>query len=280
MSEVPGDRPRGRPRPPRPDRQPRHRSGSSSSERPSDRPSERSEPGGRDDVVYGRNPVREAMIGRRRVHRLLVSERAASTDFVTAARCPVEVLEVEALTAIAGSEDHQGVVARVDRYPYVDAASLLAEREPLIVALDEVTDPQNLGAIVRTAECVGATGIVLPEHRSASVTAAVCKASAGAVEHVAIARVRNLSDWIGEAKGPHLWAFAADLVDAVPYTTVDLTGGIILVVGAEGRGVRPRVRAACDGALRLPLAGRIESLNASVAAGILLYEARRQRDAT
>jgi 23S rRNA (guanosine2251-2'-O)-methyltransferase len=237
-------------------------------------------PGSDGDVVYGRNAVREALRGRRRVHRLLVSDRAASLELVASASCPVEVLDGDALTSIAGSEDHQGVVARVDRYPYVDAESFLASDRPLIVALDEITDPQNLGAIARTAECAGATGIVLPEHRSASVTAAVCKASAGAVEHVGIARVRNLADWIAEVKGPRLWAYAADLEGALPYTRADLADGAILVIGAEGRGVRPRVLAACDAAVAISMAGRIESLNASVAAGVLLFEARRQRDSS
>lgn len=231
----------------------------------------------RDDLVYGRNPVREALAGRRRVHRLLVSDRTASLDFVRAASCPHEIVTPERLTELAGSEEHQGVVARVERYPYARADSLTATERPLIVVLDEVTDPHNLGAIARTAECAGATGLVLPEHRSASVTGAVCKASAGAVEHLSIARVRNVADWIESVKGPDLWVYAAELDGSTPYVQADLSGGIVLVVGAEGKGVRPRVRAACDGTLALPLAGRIGSLNVSVAAGVLLYEAVRQR---
>lgn len=273
MNEHPADRPRGRPGPFRP----RGSRGPVTPEAPG-RGLE--PPAARDDVVYGRNAVAEALRGRRRVHRLLVSERAATIEFVTSAPCPVEVLEAAALTTIAGSEDHQGVVARVDRYPYADAGSFLIVDRPLIVVLDEITDPQNLGAIARTAECAGATGIVLPEHRSASVTAATCKASAGAVEHVPIARVRNLADWIAEVKGPRLWAYAADLGDALPYTQADLTDGTILVIGAEGRGVRPRVLASCDAVVGVPMAGRIGSLNASVAAGVLLFEARRQRGAS
>lgn len=253
------------------------RPGARRRERPVGREGRRRDAPG-DDVVYGRNAVREALRGPRRVHRVLVGEASSALGFLVSPGCPVEVVAGDVLSSVAGSDEHQGVVARVDPYVYADAAAFLVAERPLIVALDGITDPQNLGAIARTAECAGATGVVLPEHRSASVTAAVCKASAGAVEHLAIARVRNLADWIERAKGPGLWVYAADLDDAVAYTGADLAGGIVLVIGAEGRGIRPRVRAACDAALALPLAGRIESLNASVAAGVLLYEARRQRN--
>jgi len=231
------------------------------------------------DVVYGVNAVREALRGRRAVHRVHVAERRAGLDFVAAAGVAAEVATDRALTALAGSDEHQGIVAETDAYPYVDAADLEAGAQTLLVALDEVTDPHNLGAIARTAECAGATGLVLPLHRSATVTPAVCKVSAGAVEHLPIARVTNLADWLGRVKGPRLWVYGLAIEASVDYTAADLTDGAVLVIGAEGRGLRPRVRQSCDEALRLPLHGRIGSLNASVAAAIVLYEALRQRTA-
>jgi 23S rRNA (guanosine2251-2'-O)-methyltransferase len=232
------------------------------------------------DVVYGVNAVREALRGRRAVRRLHVSERRAGLDFLAGAGVVPAVTTDRALTALAGSEDHQGIVAEADPYPYVDAAELVAGEHPLVVALDEVTDPHNLGAIARTAECAGASGLVLPVHRSATVTPAVCKVSAGAVEHLRIARVTNLADWLGRAKTPRLWVYGLALDASVDYTAADLAGGAVLVIGAEGRGLRPRVRQSCDEALRLPMHGRIGSLNASVAAAIVLYEAVRQRSTT
>ena len=213
-------------------------------------------------VVYGRNPVREALRGRRRVHRIW----AASGDWPGAANA-----SNEEIAALCGSDAHQGVCAEVDPYPYADAAELLARADPLIVALDEVTDPQNLGAICRTAEAVGATGVVIPERRSAEVTPAVCKASAGAVEHLPLARVRNLADFLADAKQSGAWAYGAAADATTRYTAVDWRGGVVLVLGAEGKGLRPRVAAACDGLVSLPLHGRIESLNVSATAAVLLY---------
>ena len=148
---------------------------------------------------------------------------------------------------------------------------------PLLVALDEITDPHNLGAIARSALCAGADGLILPRHRSASVTAAVCRASAGAVEHLAIAAVPNLADWLVRSRRAGLWSYATDADAGDRHVDADLADGTILVIGSEGRGVRPRVRAACDGAVRIPIQGPVGSLNASVAAAVLLFEARRQR---
>jgi 23S rRNA (guanosine2251-2'-O)-methyltransferase len=140
-----------------------------------------------------------------------------------------------------------------------------------------VSDPRNLGAVARSAEGAGASGIVLPSHGSARVTAAVCKASAGAVEHLPIAVVTNLARWLSEVKHADLWVYAAaGEADPAMWQT-DLSGGSVLVFGAEGKGLRPLVRKACDAAVSIPLLGRVESLNVSVAAAVLLYEARRQR---
>ncbi len=228
------------------------------------------------DHLYGRNPVREALRGRRRVREVLVTERAAAgVEWLAGA--PVRIVGGDEVAALAGSEDHQGFAAQVDPYPYADADEIAARERPLIIALDEISDPHNLGAIARSALCAGADGIVVPRHRSATVTAAVCRASAGAVEHLAIAVVPNLADWLVRSRRPGLWSFATDADAGDRHVDADLADGAILVIGSEGRGVRPRVRSVCDAAVRIPIQGPIGSLNASVAASVLLFEARRQR---
>jgi len=245
-------------------------------------------PGGRgapghstdDTVLYGRNAVEEALrAGRRRVHRVHATSGAAREPWLRNPGVPVAVVDAEEVARRAGSEGHQGVAAEVDPYPYADAAVLLRGPAPLIVALDEVQDPQNLGAICRTAECAGADGVVICERRAAHVTAAVAKASAGAVEHLAVARVRNLTDFLLSARDAGAWSYgAAAGEDAVPYTEPDYAGGVVLVLGSEGKGLRPRVAGACDALIELPLRGRIGSLNVSAAAAALLYGILHQRD--
>jgi 23S rRNA (guanosine2251-2'-O)-methyltransferase len=169
------------------------------------------------------------------------------------------------------------VVAEVDPYPYVEGSALLAEEDSLLVALDQVQDPRNLGAVCRSAEFAGAAGVAIPERRSAEVTAVACKTSAGAVEHLDIARVRNLADWLAEAKRAGYWIWGADAEAEAPPWAVDLSGPTVLVLGGEGKGIRPRVADACDGLVALPRRGRVESLNVSAAATALLVEAARQR---
>lgn len=227
--------------------------------------------------MYGRNPVEECLrAGRRRIRELWVTEGAAREPWLQGV--PHRVADAGEIADRAGSDAHQGVCARVDRYPYADAKALLRLEAPLLVALDEVQDVQNLGAIARTAECAGAAGLVIPERRSAEVTAAAAKASAGAVEHLSIARVGNLADWLIAAKDAGCWIYgAAAGKDAVPYTRPDYTGGCILVLGAEGKGLRPRVASACDELVALPLAGRMESLNVGAAAAALLYGILQRR---
>jgi len=212
-------------------------------------------------LVYGKRPVAEARRGRRRAHRVWRSPETPS----------------EELEQLCGSPDHQGVVAEVDPYPYADAGELLARPDALIVALDQVQDPRNLGAVCRSAELAGAAGVVVPERRSAAVTAVACKASAGAVEHLDVARVRNLADWLDEAKRAGCWIWGADAGAAQAPWDVDLRGPTVLVLGGEGKGIRPRVASSCDGLVALPRAGRLDSLNVSAAASALLFEAVRQR---
>jgi 23S rRNA (guanosine2251-2'-O)-methyltransferase len=212
-------------------------------------------------IIYGRRPVEEAERGRRRVHRVWRSPDTA----------------VEELERLCGSPDHQGVVAEVDPYPYADPRTLLEREGALLVALDQVQDPRNLGAVCRSAELAGAGGLVVPERRSTAVTAVACKASAGAVEHLAVARARNLADWLGEAKAAGFWIWGADADAAQAPWDVDLTGPTVLVLGGEGKGIRPRVASACDGLIALPRQGKLDSLNVSAAAAACLFEATRQR---
>jgi 23S rRNA (guanosine2251-2'-O)-methyltransferase len=212
-------------------------------------------------TIYGRRPVEEAERGRRRIHRVW---RAPDTA-------------AEELQRLCGSPDHQGVIAEVDPYPYADPNALLRKDDALILALDQVQDPRNLGAICRSAEFAGAAGVVIPDRRSAEVTAAACKASAGAVEHLDVARVRNLADWLAAAKEAGFWIWGADAEATQAPWDVDLGGSTVLVLGGEGKGIRPRVVATCDGLVALPSEGRVESLNVSAAASALAFEAIRQR---
>jgi 23S rRNA (guanosine2251-2'-O)-methyltransferase len=240
-------------------------------------------PAGRDEpdpatTLYGRNPVREALRARRRrVHRVWATAGAAREPWLAQAGVAIELAEPDELARRAGSDGHQGILARVDPYPYADAGVLLDRPAPLLVALDEVQDPQNLGAIVRTAECAGADGVVIPERRAAQVTAAVAKASAGAVEHLPIARVRNLADFLADAKAAGGWVYGAAAAGATPYDEPDWAGSVVLVLGGEGKGLRPRVAAACDALVALPMRGKVGSLNVNAAAAALLYGILQRR---
>jgi 23S rRNA (guanosine2251-2'-O)-methyltransferase len=233
------------------------------------------------ELVYGRRPVREALRGRREVFEIWATERARRSEpwLETEGGRRVRTKPERELSEAAGTRDHQGVLAFCEPYRYADAYELADADRPLIAALDRVTDPRNLGAVARSAEGAGATGIVVPAHGSARVTPAVCRASAGAVEHLPLAVVTNLASYLEDVKRPELWVYAAAGDAEQEMWEADLGGGLVLVFGAEGRGLRPLVRRRCDGALAIPLAGRVDSLNVSVAAALLLYEARRQRAA-
>ena len=229
-------------------------------------------------IVYGRNPVREALRdgapppSGRSGRRL----QAAREPWL-AERGP-KLAPAEEIEALSGSSSHQGVCADAGPYPYLDGAELLSGDQPLLVVLDQVQDPQNLGSVCRTAECAGADGVVIPERRAAEVTAyrAICKT--GAVEHLAVARVRNLADFLLEARDAGCWSYGASASEQqgrapVPYDSPDYRGsGVILVLGSEGSGLRPRVAGACDELIALPVRGRVGSLNVSAAASAILYE--------
>jgi 23S rRNA (guanosine2251-2'-O)-methyltransferase len=230
------------------------------------------------ELVYGRRPVREAIRGPREVRELWATERALRAEpWLRDAGVRVQRKPERDLNAEAGTTDHQGVLARVEPFRYADARKLAAGDAPLLAVLDSVTDPRNLGAVIRCADGAGANGVVLPAHNSARVTPTVVHASAGAAEHLPVAVVTNLARYLGEIKGPQLWIWAAAGDAETSMWDADLSGGAVFVLGAEGKGLRPLVRRTCDDAVRIPLLGQVESLNVSVAAGLLLYEARRQR---
>ena len=215
-------------------------------------------------ILYGRNPVREALrAGRREVLRVWATE---GLEGVESTRASTEELE-----RLCGSPDHQGVCAEVAAYPYVDAETLLAAEDALVLVLDQVQDPHNLGAVARVAEAAGASGIVIPERRAAEITPAVCKASAGAVEHLPVARVRNVADWLGEAKEAGAWVYGAVADTPVSWDAPDWSGRVVLVLGSEGRGLRPRVAGVCDELVSLPVRGNVGSLNVGTAAAALVY---------
>jgi 23S rRNA (guanosine2251-2'-O)-methyltransferase len=193
------------------------------------------------------------------------------------AEAPLELASAEEIERTCGSPAHQGMCADAGSFHYAHPDGLLAQDDPLIIALDQIQDPQNLGSICRTAECAGVSGVVVPERGAAGVTPAVCKASAGAVEHLPIARVRNMADFLGDAKAAGLWCYGADAEAKVTYDSLDYGGGVVLVLGSEGRGLRPRVASSCDALVALPLRGRIESLNVSAAAAVLMYAAASAR---
>ncbi len=235
-------------------------------------------------IVYGRNPVREALRGRRaaNVGEVWASGGAAREPWLKGVT--VRTVGSEEIERRCGSSAHQGICADAGPYRYASAEELLAVQAPLIVALDQIQDPQNLGSICRTAECAGAAGVVIPERRAVEVTPAVCKASAGAVEHLAVARVRNLADFLAEARRTGCWCYGASAAggtgerSSVAYDKPDYRGtGVVLVLGSEGSGLRPRVAGACDELISLPLLGRIESLGVSAAAAALLYEILQNR---
>lgn len=247
------------------------------------------------ELLYGVNPLLEVLrAGDRVPSEIVVAEGArderlrelielAHTRNVSVKRAPRSSLD-----RAVGNTHHQGVMARIAAARYAGTDDLLSaiatrvggEIEPLVVVLDGVEDPRNLGAILRTAECAGVDGVFVPERRAAGLTDAVAKAAAGAVEHVPIARATNLSRLIEKLKERNVWIVGADAAAAMSYTEWDWTRPSAVVLGGEGFGLHRLVRENCDVLVRIPVCGKIQSLNVSVAAGIVLYEALRQRSTT
>jgi 23S rRNA (guanosine2251-2'-O)-methyltransferase len=229
-------------------------------------------------IIYGRIAVHEAIRGPRAVKRVWATKGAAKEPWLTDAAVAVTTATAEEVASRCGSDGHQGICAEVSEFMYADGDALLRLRDPLLVVLDQIQDPQNLGSICRSAECAGAAGVIIPERRTAVITPAVCKASAGAVEHIPVAIVRNITDFLTAAKQAGLWCYGADAGGRTPYDKVDFSGGVVLVMGSEGAGLRPRVASACDALVSLPIRGRIESLSVAAAAAILLYASSAGRN--
>lgn len=240
------------------------------------------------ETIVGRNPVLEAMRAGRRVYRLILASGIrghAVQQLIALAQernIDIQYQPKHLLDALAKGDNHQGVIAEVEPIGYVDLFTLLDQIEsrgeaPFLVILDEISDPHNLGAIIRSADAAGAHGVIIPERRSAGVTATVAKTSAGAVEYVPVCQVKNLVWAIEELKKRGIWVVGADMEGERLHTQASLTGPLAIVIGSEGKGLRRLVQEKCDFLVRLPMYGKVNSLNASVAAGILLYEVVRQR---
>lgn len=240
-----------------------------------------------DGIIEGRNAVTEALRAGTPIDKIFLArgETDSALAHIAAAARDKGVVVVECdrkkLDFMSRTHAHQGVIAQAAVREYASVDDILnAAREkgepPLIVVCDELSDPHNLGAVIRTAECAGAHGVIVPKRRSVGLTYAVGKASAGAVEHLPVARVNNLASLLEELKQRGLWVYAADM-DGAPWCQTDFTGPVALVIGSEGKGVGRLVKEKADFVVSLPLKGNINSLNASVAAGILCYEVSRQR---
>lgn len=239
------------------------------------------------EFVYGRQAVFETLRAKRRkVFQLLVAEKTQDTGVLAnslalAAQLDIPVRRVARIQLDKVHSDHQSILAEVGGYPYVDTETIVAAGKahpPLILVLDCVQDPQNLGTLLRTAEAVGVDGIILPEHRAAAITPAVVNASSGAVEHLHVARVTNLTRALLGLKDADVWvAGLENAPQAQEYTQANLTGALALVVGSEGQGISRLVKETCDFIIRLPMCGKVGSLNAAAAGSIALYEIARQR---
>ena len=239
------------------------------------------------EVVAGRNPVVEVLSGERDVERIFIADgsEGSVSKIVALAReqgVIVDFVPKEKIDAMAPGVKHQGVVAKVSEYKYAEMEDVFARAEasgedPFIIILDEISDPHNLGAIIRTAECAGAHGVVIPKRRAASLTQTVALSAAGAIENMPVVQVTNLARTIEELQAKGIWVGAADM-DGETYYEANLTGPIAIVIGNEGKGVGRLVKEKCDFVLSIPMYGKINSLNASNAAAILMYGIRRARN--
>ena len=237
--------------------------------------------------IYGRNPIKEAYRAGKTIEKLFIVKGEFDPTLSTIRklakeqRTVVSLVDKATLDKMANGGNHQGIVASVTDFEYSDVDDIVAlarkKDEPLLVViLDGITDPHNLGAIIRSAECFGAHGIIIPKHRSVSVNDTVIKVACGATEHILVAKVTNVNDAIRELKDQNVWVYATDFDGDNP-KTVNLNGDIAIVIGSEGDGIHRLTKELCDATLTIPQYGKVNSLNASVAAGIVLYEAVRQR---
>lgn len=240
-------------------------------------------------IIYGRNPVLEALRSGREIDRLLVAHGTGGGS-VTAiiAKCRakgilIKEISPQKLDYYCGGANHQGVAVMFASQEYATVEDMFALAEtrgekPFLIICDEIEDPHNLGAIIRTAEATGVHGVIIPERRSASLNATVAKAACGALEYVPVARVTNIANTIDALKQRGVWVFGADM-DGDDYTRTDFDTPCALVIGNEGKGIGALTAKKCDAVISLPMCGKINSLNASVAAGILMYEVVRSRNA-
>ena len=240
-----------------------------------------------DELLIGRNPINEALASGRSVIKVMIAKGSTSGAAVEIAAkakkagVPVQEVERKKLDFMTNGAAHQGVAALCAMKDYAtveDILRLAQERgeAPFIILLDEIEDPHNLGAIIRSAECAGAHGVIVKKRRSAGLTYTAYKAAAGALEYVPVARVTNIADTIDDLKARNIWVYGADM-DGEDYRKTNFSGGVALVIGNEGKGISRLVREKCDVIVSLPLKGRINSLNASVAAGILMYKVAETR---
>lgn len=240
------------------------------------------------DKIEGRNPVLEALKAEREIDKILVAKGAAEgsiTKIMGMAKdrgIPIQQVERQKLDQLSESHAHQGVIAFAAAHSYVDVEDILANaankgEDPFVIILDEITDPHNLGSVLRTANAVGAHGVIIPKRRAVGLTAVVAKSSAGAIEYVPVAKVSNLAQTIDKLKEKGLWIIAADMDGEKAFYESDLTGKIALVIGSEGQGIGRLIKEKCDFIVNIPMKGEVSSLNASVAAAVLMYEAMKQK---
>ena len=240
-----------------------------------------------DDIIFGRGPVLEALKNSHPIEKIIIKSGPYAKslipviDLAKKNNIIIQQADVARLDKMSEGENHQGVIAMVSAYKYATVDDIIKKAEdkgesPFVIICDKITDPHNLGAIIRTANCVGAHGVIIPKHESAGVNSVVMKTSVGAVEYTPVAKVTNLATTIDELKDKGFWVTCADM-DGQSMYDIDLKGAIAIVVGSEGKGVSRLVREKCDFIASIPMYGEINSLNASVAAGVLMYEALRQR---
>lgn len=240
------------------------------------------------DIIEGRNPIIEALKSNRPIEKILVvkgdKEGSVKKILGMAKDMGIQVQHVERakLNKISTSNNHQGVIAYVQAYDYSSVESILDNipegEDAFIIVLDEINDPHNLGSILRTASCVGAHGVIIPKRRAVGLTATVAKTSAGAIEYVPVAKVTNIAKTLDELQDRGVWVMGADMAGDKSHYEADLTGNIALVIGNEGKGISRLVKEKCDFLVSIPMKGQVNSLNASVAASVLMYEAFRQKE--
>lgn len=255
-------------------------------QRPRQKSESYAEQGSYDNMIAGRNAVQEALKTGQRIDTLYLApgQTGSISRIIAAAKelgCPIKEVSNEKLDAMAGGVHHQGVILTLSAAEYVEVADILRAaadkgEAPFLIIADEIEDPHNLGALIRTAETAGAHGLVIPKRRGVGLTSAVFKSSAGAAAHLPVARVANLASVVDELKAQGIWVYGCDM-DGQPWCQVDFSGGVALIVGSEGRGMNRLIKDKCDIMVTLPMQGEISSLNASVAGGIIMYEVARQR---